>query len=696
MRSSQEEGSPAAQYPRFIRGLAPSARAPIKPPATVAGWDRRLASVRSGLARSLGRTQAPPCPLEPEILGTLERPGIVIERLTFQSRPGVRVTANLYRPDSISGRLPAVLSVHGHWAWARIDPVVQTRCIALARQGYVCLCVDAFGAGERAIEPGPGTYHGGLVGASLWPAGMPLFGLQINDNRRAVDYLISRPEVDASRLAVTGASGGGNQTLYAGATDDRLAVVVPVCGVGTYESYLTTACCVCEVNPGGLTYATTGDLLAMMAPRALLVISATRDANQFSVGEAAKSIAYARRRYELLGQSERIRHLAIESGHDYNRPMREAMYGWLERWLKGNGNGEPLHEPEVHPEDPRVLRCYPDGPSRPKTIVTIPEFAYREGLQRIAALPPAPDHRQAWEAEAIRLRSGLRDSVLGSFPASVPADIRVGSVHKSDPASIEMTSEPGIRLGAVIRDAARPDAAARQREGTLIVLGADSMKPELLASRLASWHPSARSSAAVNLRAIGPLKPRTGAVAGAADHDEAEWGVWLNRPLLGQWVWDTLRWIEVIDRLGREDGILGRTRALSSPLGLIAFDGFGMVALLAAAFDARIRSVVVENCPISLVPPAAVIWSNLPMGIIAPGMLDHADVARIAALVAPRRLRFVGGIEVDGKRATPDRLRRSLAFTRSIYQLLGGGGLTLESDAPSVGSRPGKEENGQT
>jgi cephalosporin-C deacetylase-like acetyl esterase len=143
-------------------------------------------------------------------LGTLAQPGVVIERLTFPSRPGVRVTANLYRPDSLRGRLPTVLSVHGHWAWARIDSVVQTRSVALARLGYVCLCVDAFGSGERAIEPGPGTYHGGLVGASPGPVGTPLIDLQVYDNRRAVDYLISRPEVGASLLAIDGASGGGN------------------------------------------------------------------------------------------------------------------------------------------------------------------------------------------------------------------------------------------------------------------------------------------------------------------------------------------------------------------------------------------------------------------------------------------------------------------------------------------------------
>ena len=254
-------------YAAFIRAQANSRLGPAgRARRQQRDGSERLARVRKRLARSFGRMPEVACPLEPEILGTLVRDGYAIERLTFQSRPGVRVTANLYRPDPLRERYPGVVSVHGHWPWARMDPHVQPRCIGLAKLGYVVLCVDAFGAGERAIEPGPGTYHGALVGASLWPVGTPLLGLQVYDNRRAVDYLISRSEVDPSKLAITGASGGGNQTLYAGATDDRLAAVIPVCGVGTYDSYLGTACCVCEVNTAGATYATTGDLLAMIAP----------------------------------------------------------------------------------------------------------------------------------------------------------------------------------------------------------------------------------------------------------------------------------------------------------------------------------------------------------------------------------------------------------------------------------------------
>ncbi len=142
-------------FAAFILRLSEAAaRARGLPPATVAGWEERLMRVRAGLERSFGRMPAALCPLEPVVLGTLEHAGFTVERLTFQSRPGVRVTANLYRPNPVKGPCPAVLSVHGHWAWARIDPHVQPRCIGLAKLGYVVLSVDAFGSGERADRAG--------------------------------------------------------------------------------------------------------------------------------------------------------------------------------------------------------------------------------------------------------------------------------------------------------------------------------------------------------------------------------------------------------------------------------------------------------------------------------------------------------------------------------------------------------------
>ena len=124
----------------------------------------------------------------------LKRDGYTVEKIAFQTRPGVRMTANLYIPDGAKKKpAPAILMVHGHWKGAKQDPVVQSRCIGAAKLGFVVLCVDAFGAGgERGIGTALGEYHGDMTAATLLPLGLPLSGLQVYENMRAVDYLETR------------------------------------------------------------------------------------------------------------------------------------------------------------------------------------------------------------------------------------------------------------------------------------------------------------------------------------------------------------------------------------------------------------------------------------------------------------------------------------------------------------------------
>jgi dienelactone hydrolase len=641
-------------YQEFIRDQVRAIHRakPVEPPATETGWIKRLAAVKEGLKHSIGRLPEAKCDLAPEILGSLQRDGFVIERLTFQSRPGVRVTANLYRPTTVKGKSPAVLCVHGHWPWARIDPNVQARCLGLVKLGYVVLAVDAFGAGERAIDPKPGTYHGAIDGASLWPTGVSLLGLQVYDNHRAVDYLLTRPEVDGTKLAITGASGGGNQSLYAGAVDDRFAAVVPVCGVGRLENYVESACCVCEMNAAGLTYATTGDLLALMAPRAVLVINATKDSLQFSVGEAARSITFARNRFVGLGIENRIRQLPVEGGHAYSQPMREALYGWLAKWLRGQGDGTPIAEPKIVLEDPQVLRCYPDTASRPKTVVTIPEFALAEGRARLAKLPPGPLHKEHWDAQRIYLSSMIEKLVAGPVPGSRSSDLNL--TNEGDLWSL--SPEPGLRLTG--RRFAHPDDKVRSH--TLLIRPEGEAKADdpIVKALLATG----RNVISVDLRATGRGKPATGIVRTVADHNEAEWGLWVGRPLFGQWIRDIQAWI---------DARVHMNFRAPQALEVVGVGAFGIVAALAAASrTSQIHRIGLLNPLVSFVGPDSSPWSGVPMGMIVPGLLETADVGQLLALASPLPLTIAGGIEPTGGAASPERRQAAFGFTRQVYKTL--------------------------
>ena len=367
--SGQEPTAP--QFQTFVKEQAKHLRANDAAPTSADEWNSTRTQLRADLLRAWGGFPESPCNLEPRSMGQLDRDGYRIEKLTFQTMPGIWMTANAYVPITAPSKVPAVLCVHGHWAGAKQDPVVQARCIGLVKLGFFVLCVDALGAGERAVEKKLGQYHGEMTGAMLLPIGKPLSGIQVYENMRAVDYLQSRPEVDPDRIGITGASGGGNQSMYAGAFDERFRCVVPTCSVGNYQAYLSAACCMCEVVPGALRFTEEGNVLGLAAGRGLMVTSATQDAFQFSVDQAKISVARAEAIAGLLEPKGHatIRHTIIESPHHYNQPMREAMYGWMTLHLKGEGDGSPIAEPSMQTEEPETLRCFP-GDSRPDDYVT--------------------------------------------------------------------------------------------------------------------------------------------------------------------------------------------------------------------------------------------------------------------------------------------------------------------------------------
>ena len=643
------------EFLAFIKSQAAALRANDQPPADANEWQQRQTKLRGNLLKAWGGFPETPCELAPRKLGEIQRDGYRVEKLIFQTRTGVWMTANAYVPDKAkTEKVPAILHVHGHWAGAERGRVVQARCIGSVKPGFFVLVVDAMGAGERGLGKKLGEYHGEMTGATLFPIGLPLSGLQVYENMRAVDYLQTRPEVDGKHIGITGASGGGNQTMYAGAFDERFGCVVPTCSVGTYDSYLGAACCMCEVVPGAVRFTEEGDVLGLAAGRGAMITSATRDAFQFSVGEAKKTFARVESVAKLLGKPDGVKHTIIESGHDYNQPMREAMYGWMTRHLKGTGDGSPLPDPEIKTEEPESLRCFP-GDSRPDDYMTIPRFAGAEA-RRLLENRKSPDSLDAWKTEKTARLKAL-DAVLGGTGANA-AKAKPGLEQtEGETFILSFESEPGITLSVTVRGV--PETSQPPKIDRLAVLldleqSADKTMGSDQANKLLKdgW-----AVAVPELRATGRFAVPGDKIGNAPDHNSAEWSLWIGRPLLGQWTWDVRRTLDVLS---------ARLAKLPPEVVVIGNGTAGSVALCAAALDERITHAVTINSLASYVTDEP--YRNQRLGLMAPGILrDVGDIPHIAALIAPRQVTIVGGVTGGGQTIHGDDLVKQFRLTQDVF-----------------------------
>ncbi len=639
----------------FIKAQAAALRANDQAPADAAEWQQRRMKLRENLLRAWGGFPETPCELTPRKLGEIQRDGYRVEKLIFQTRPGVWMTANAYVPDKAkTEKVPAILHVHGHWAGAKQDRVVQSRCIGSVKHGFFVLVVDAYGAGERGISKKLGEYHGEMTGATLFPIGLPLSGLQVYENMRAVDYLQTRPEVDGKHIGITGASGGGNQTMYAGAFDERFGCVVPTCSVGTYDAYLGTACCMCEVVPGAVRFTEEGDVLGLAAGRGAMITSATRDAFQFSVGEAKKTFARVDVIAKLLGKPDGVKHTIIESGHDYNQPMREAMYGWMTRHLKGTGDGSPLPDPEIKTEEPESLRCFP-GDSRPDDYVTIPRFAAMEG-RRLLEGRKNPESLDVWKTErATRIKA--LDSVLGGTTSPAAKPVVGVELTEGETAILSFTSEPGITLTIPLRGVPETMLPPKMKRLAVLLDLEQSADKTLGSDRANKLLADGWVVAVPELRAVGRFALPSDKIGHAPDHNTAEWSLWIGRPLLGQWTWDVRRSLDVL---------AGRLAKLPPEVMLVGNGTAGSIALCAAAVDERNTHAVTIHSLASYVTDEP--YRNQRLGLMVPGILrDVGDIPHLAALIAPRRVTIVGGVTGNGQAIHGDDLLKHFRVTQDIF-----------------------------
>jgi len=322
---------------------------------SAAQWKKRAADLREQVLASAGLLPMPgKTPLNVVNSGLIDRGDYTVENVYFESFPGFYVAGNLYRPKG-EGPFPAVLNTHGHWHEGRFENTgrssIAGRCISFARQGYVAFSCDMVGRNDsRQFTHTPETLADRRN--RLW--GISLGGLQLWNSIRGVDFLQSLPCVDKKRIACTGASGGGTQTFLLTAVDDRVCVSAPVNMISAHMQ----GGCRCENLPNLRVDTDNVEIGALMAPRPMIMISATGD---WTSETPEVEFPAVRSIYRLLEAEERVSCARIDAEHNYNKASREAVYSWFGQWLPA----KPLHQPvseqpfEVEPVE-RVL-VFADG-----------------------------------------------------------------------------------------------------------------------------------------------------------------------------------------------------------------------------------------------------------------------------------------------------------------------------------------------
>ncbi len=638
-------------------------------------WERYRDSARQRLTESFGPLWEK-TPLNSRTVGSFERQGLRVEKIIFESRPGWQVTAVLARRPELKGKLPAVLLVCGHTADGFKG--YQQQLFNLAWRGFIVLCIDPAGQGERYqyYEPelgrsrlGGTTSEHSYAGLQYLLLGRTMAGVRLWDGIRAVDYLLSRPDVDPARLAVHGRSGGGTMSSYIGAMDARIAVAAPECYLTSFRRLFES------IGPqdaeqnllsqiaNGLDH---GDFLIARAPRPTLMLTTTRD--MFSIAGARETFASAGRAYSALGAPRNLQMVEDDAPHQSTPANRERLYGFLRRHFKTPGDTTDRQFPPVPPDS---LKVSASGQVITSGSRNVHELILEDAAPVLARLEKArQDHdsfRRQVSLEARRL-SGMTENPLpgktlftGRFTRESCFVEKLILDSESDlplPA-LAFVPKTGGPFPAVLWLDDRGKAACAGEQGL----------PARMAAK--GW-----LVLSVDLPAFGEL------ASDPHSDDSVIEGISYNllfgAQLLGRSVTgiqaDAVR-RALLYLLSRPDAVPGGGAVLA------ARGASGPAALHAAALGDGVRALALTSSLLSWESVLATrLYSQSLGATIVPSALLHYDLPDLACLFAPRPLLVTDPLGGDGTSA--DEILRKRFET--IVTVSGAGRLSFAADSSAI------------
>lgn len=581
-------------------------------------------------------------PLKPRIVGVLEREGYRVEKLVFESMPGFYVTANVYVPTAAEygpGPFPAVLGTAGHANEGKASATYQHGWIGLVKRGFLVLAYDPVGQGERVQYineetgdslVGNGTREHIMLGMVALLTGSNFARYEIWDGIRAVDYLLTRQDVDGDRLAVVGNSGGGTQSAYLNLLEPRLATASPSCYITSWRHLWH--------DPGpqdaeqvfvdfvkdGFDFA---DFLTAWAPRPVQMLAAIQDF--FPIAGAREAFAETQKLYALMGAREKAGYFEYDDTHGWSKPRREATYRWLDQWLYDRGESAP--EPELTPEEEKTLHVTTNGQVLMslggKSLQQIMRERAAGLLENRKALSIPDDNRPAFRQ---LLRETLR--VLPRAQHS-PAGETVSAMRR-DGYRLEKFIAPVGNGGRVPGLLAIPDQAAAN--GRLLVYLDDRGKAAEAGENglIGALAKAGNAVLAIDVRGIGEWGAEDDMVGYTPLYREA------MRALL---VGTSLAAIQTGDVLAAIESAPIPAEWRSRPVRLMGRGNMGWIALYAAALAEgpladRLEGVSAEESLLSYADIARSPRHYFTTGVVLPGVLKAFDMPDVVASLAGKEM----------------------------------------------------------
>jgi dienelactone hydrolase len=579
-------------------------------------------------------------PLHPRVTGVVERDRYKIEKVLFESRPGLLVTGNLYLPKGRKFPLPGVVGICGHSDNGKANEAYQSFSQGLARLGYVVFIFDPIGQGERLQYPdaqlksrlGVGVREHLHAGNQQFLVGEFFGAWRAWDGIRALDYLLTREEVDPKQVGVTGNSGGGTLTTWLCGLEPRWTMAAPSCFVTTFRRNLEnelpadTEQCPPRVLALGLDHE---DFIAALAPKPVILLTKERDF--FDIRGAEEAYARLKLLYRLLGAEENIALFTGPTTHGYSQENREAMYRWFNRVT---GISAAQTEPALVLEKDETLRCTPNGQVAELGSRTLFSFTkersetlvkQRRPLNGDALLPAL--------ATVLKLprRAGPPDyRILRNLPSR--------KYPRPQATTYAIQTEPGVhalvyRLSAERHEARPPKGPAR----AVLYVAHHSSDAELREEPLLRELLEREADSAFytcDVRGIGESRPDT---CGAntfldpygSDFFYAIHSLMLDQPYVGQKTHDVLCVLDWLKSCGHTEIHL-------------AGKGWGALpAIFAALLSESVVQVTLKNALTSYADLAESETYQWPLSAFLPGVLEQFDLPACYRALGAKKLRQI-------------------------------------------------------